>query len=65
MSAKLTSYTNGMYRRTAQLFKGKDGELEVDDNAKISKGDDAGAYVQAWVWVSDEEVKRAFSGGIE
>ena len=27
------------------------GECEVDENAKISRGDEAGAYVQAWVWV--------------
>lgn len=29
----------------------KDGEVEVDDNAAVSEGDDNGAYVQAWVWV--------------
>ncbi len=28
-----------------------DGELEIDDNAVVSHGDDNGAYVQAWVWV--------------
>lgn len=31
------------------------GEREVDSNAMVSKGGDAGAYVQAWVWVSDSE----------
>jgi len=30
----------------------KEGELEIDDNAKLSEGDDNGTYVQAWVWVS-------------
>lgn len=33
-------------------------ELEVDDDAIISEGDDPGAFVQAWLWVSlpdDEE----------
>ena len=30
----------------------RDGEVEVDDNAKLSEGDDNGTYVQAWVWVS-------------
>lgn len=29
-----------------------DGETEVDDDAIVSEGDDNGAYVQAWVWVS-------------
>jgi len=35
-----------------------EGELEVDDDAAVSRGDgeDAdGAYVQAWVWVSKEK----------
>lgn len=26
-------------------------EVQVDSNAKVSRGDDEGAYVQAWVWV--------------
>ena len=30
----------------------KEGEIEFDDNAEVSEGDDNGAYVQAWVWVS-------------
>ncbi len=38
----------------------KEGELEIDDDAKISEGDDNGAYVQAWVWVSfaDTELNK-------
>lgn len=28
-----------------------EGELELDDNAVISEGDDNGAYVQVWMWV--------------
>ncbi len=32
----------------------RDGELEIDDGAKVSVSDDDGAYVQVWVWVSDE-----------
>jgi hypothetical protein len=27
------------------------GEIEIDEDAKVSQGDDNGAYVQAWVWV--------------
>ena len=30
----------------------REGECEVDDNAKLSEGDDNGAYVQAWIWVT-------------
>lgn len=28
-----------------------EGYVEIDDNAVVSRGDDPGAYVQAWVWV--------------
>lgn len=38
----------------------KDGEVEVDDNAKLSEsgpGGDNGCYVQAWVWVGFEATK--------
>jgi hypothetical protein len=30
-------------------------ELEVDDDAMVSVGDDPGAWVHAWIWVSNEE----------
>jgi hypothetical protein len=33
----------------------RDGELEIDSNAVVSRGDDDGAYVQAWVWVPKDE----------
>jgi hypothetical protein len=55
-----TRPTKGMYRRAAQLFKSKDGEIEIDDNAEVSLGGDPGAYVQCWIWVPDSDVKRAF-----
>jgi hypothetical protein len=35
----------------SQSQKLRDGELELDDNAKVSEGDDNGAYVQVWMWV--------------
>ena len=28
-----------------------DDELEIDDDPKVSEGDDNGAWVQAWLWV--------------
>ena len=36
----------------------KEGEIEIDDNARISRAEGnphEGAFVQAWVWVADEE----------
>jgi len=38
-----------------------EGEIEIDDNAKLSRAEgnlDLGAFVQAWVWVSDEEASQ-------
>ncbi len=38
-----------------------EGEIEIDDNAKLSRAEgnpDFGAFVQAWVWVSDEEASQ-------
>jgi hypothetical protein len=47
------------YAAAAKRRYHKEGEVEVDDNAKLSIADppDGGAYVQAWVWVPEEEVK--------
>lgn len=28
----------------------KEGQVEIDDSAQLSEGDDNGCYVQAWVW---------------
>jgi hypothetical protein len=42
------------YRERAKELYGVDGEIEVDNNARISRGDDPGAYVEAWLWVSDD-----------
>jgi hypothetical protein len=32
-----------------------DDEMEVDSDAFVSAGDDPGAWVQAWIWVTDKE----------
>ena len=43
------------YRKAAreQWEVGANDELEIDADAKVSAGDDNGAWVQAWVWVAD------------
>ncbi|MDT0618484.1 hypothetical protein RM531_08340 [Salinisphaera sp. P385] len=41
---------------TARERYQSDGEIEVDEGASISKGDDPGTYVQAWVWVYDKDI---------
>lgn len=45
------------YRRYANEHLDKDGELEFDDDAAVSLGADEGAYVMAWVWVSDDDLR--------
>lgn len=37
----------------------REGELEIDSGAAISMGDDAGAYVESWVWVPFDENSTA------
>lgn len=39
------------YREAAKRQHHREGECEIDDNATVSFGEDAGAYVQAWVWI--------------
>lgn len=41
------------YREKAKE-RAEDGELEVDEGAIVSMGNDPGAYVMAWVWVPDD-----------
>lgn len=41
---------------TARRIHQDDGELEIDDNAKVSMSPDGGAYVEAWVWVYTSDV---------
>ena len=36
----------------------RDGEVEIDQPAVESRGGDEGAYIMAWVWVSDDEVRK-------
>jgi hypothetical protein len=42
--------------RDAAVMHRRDGDIEIDDNAIVSKGDDAGAYVMAWIWIDDSEL---------
>ncbi len=42
------------FRRWALEQWGGGGEIEIDDHAFVSMGEDGGAYVAAWVWVTDE-----------
>jgi hypothetical protein len=39
------------FRNRAKELYHEEGEIEVDDNARVSSGGDEGAYVEGWVWV--------------
>lgn len=42
--------------RARRLYaQGSDDDIEIDDDALVSEGD-GGAWVQAWVWVPNQEV---------
>lgn len=45
----------GAAQTLADEIHGKDGEVEVDEEACISPGEE-GAYVQAWVFVRQEDI---------
>ena len=53
----MSAGTVKQYREAAKRFHHVEGECEIDEGAKVSKGNDEGAYVQAWVWVSDDEIE--------
>ncbi len=44
--------------RARELYH-RDGEIEIDESAVVSRGGEPGAYVQAWVWVEDPVGRRA------
>lgn len=49
------------YRIAARRLYHEEGKCEVDDRARVSEsaeGGDAGRYVQAWVWVADDEAAK-------
>jgi hypothetical protein len=43
------------YIDRARKLYDKEGQLEVDPTARVSFGDDPGAYVEAWIWIPDNE----------
>jgi hypothetical protein len=42
------------YVQAARLHV-REGELEVDTPAVVSRGADDGAYVMAWIWIDNQE----------
>jgi len=54
---KLALALNNAYRAAAKAQWHDEGSCEIDDKALVSRDgeDDIGAYVQAWVWVTNED----------
>jgi len=42
------------FRTRAKDLYDSDGSIEVDGDARVSRGSETGAYVEAWVWVPVE-----------
>jgi hypothetical protein len=47
--------SDNWFRAQAKDLYHEDGEIEVDGTARISRSNDEGAYVEAWVWVPAEK----------
>lgn len=50
--------TNKTYRELAKKQYHREGEIEIDDNAKVIRAEGneyKGAYVEAWIWVPDQK----------
>ena len=48
------------YRDAANRLRSSNNEeIQVDDKAPVSIGDEPGAYVQCWVWVRDSDAGLA------
>lgn len=45
---------NATYEKYRSAVEASDN-LDVDGDAVVSKGDDPGAYVMCWTWVSDTQ----------
>lgn len=43
----------------------REGELEVDSPTVVSRGDDDGAYVQAWIWVDNDDARSNVIDGYD
>jgi hypothetical protein len=52
------------FRNRAKELYHEEGEIEVDNDARVSKGGNDGAYVEAWVWVALTKEKATHGFGV-
>jgi len=49
--------TDQQYRAAAKELHEVEGEIEIDGNAAVSRGNYPGAWVRAWVWVPSDDAR--------
>jgi len=49
-------FSDQMYVDAARDEHECEGSMEFDDEPKVSRSDDGGAYVQCWVWVPESDL---------
>jgi hypothetical protein len=52
----MTRFTDDQYRETALRLIQESDDVLVDREADVAPGEDEGAWVQVWHWVSDYDV---------
>ena len=58
--AKKSNKQKDLERRIVKAAEdkyGEQGSIEIDSNTTVTYSSDGGYYVQAWVYVTEEEVK--------
>ena len=53
----LDSPDEAFVERARQLYQ-RDGEVEIDEGSEVSRGEENGAYVLAWVWVAIDDCEE-------
>jgi len=59
------SLTNPVLQAYRAAVKTREGDLECDDNAIVSEGDDPGAYVMCWKWIYASDADLPEGEGVD
>lgn len=57
--------TEEWFRSRAKEMYHEEGEIEIDEDAKVSMSEGEGAYVQAWVWVPSQKRSGKACGSLK
>jgi len=56
--------TLAAYRTRARTTRHNEGAVEIDEAAPVSWAGEGGAYVQAWIWISDDELSEGGANAV-